>query len=176
MYDILIKAMHFASEKHRFQHRKGGNIPYINHPIKVAHILIEKGGVNDISILVAAILHDTIEDTATSQQEIEEIFGVEVLSIVMEVTDDKLLSKEERKRMQIVKAASKSDKAKMLKIADKICNISDMVLSPPNWPIERKQEYVAWAKAVVEPMRGVNPALEAHFDECVVFCEKHFVE
>jgi len=164
----IIAALHFASEKHKFQCRKGeASIPYINHPIQVARVLSDVGEEYDTNLLVSAILHDTIEDTKTSENEIEAMFGSEVLSIVREVSDDKKLSKAERKQYQIDSASSLSVSAKKLKLADKISNVRDMTKDPPaNWTAERKLRYIDWAEAVVNNLRGTNQKLEAFFDSC----------
>ena len=164
---IVLKASAFAAHKHRDQRRKGPDAsPYINHPIAVANVLANETGITDPIILAAALLHDTIEDTATTRQELEAQFGPHIASVVAEVTDDKSLPKQERKRLQIEHAATLSDPAKLVKLADKICNVRDMSQAPPvNWSLERKAEYFTWAKQVVDPMRGVSPKLEGLFDE-----------
>lgn len=160
-------ALAFAAHKHRDQRRKDAAAsPYINHPIALANVLSNEGGIDDERVLVAAVLHDTIEDTETTEQELIREFGQEVASIVMEVTDDKSLPKAERKRLQIEHAASISRRAKLVKLADKICNLRDVTHSPPaDWPLLRRQEYFDWAKAVVDGLRGVHPALEHVFDQ-----------
>jgi guanosine-3',5'-bis(diphosphate) 3'-pyrophosphohydrolase len=128
--------------------------------------LANEAGIEDERILIAAILHDTIEDTETTEQELIRDFGKEVADIVMEVTDDKTLSKAERKQLQIEHAATISRRAKVVKLADKICNLRDIANSPPaDWSLERKQAYFDWAKSVVDALRGVHPALEHLFDE-----------
>lgn len=162
----LLKAIRFAAEKHRNQRRKDNDhSPYINHPIQVAETLWEAGGVRDPSTLVAAVLHDTLEDTDTSPEEIRQRFGQEVLNLVLEVSDDKHLPKAERKRLQIVHAPSISPRAKNIKLADKICNIRDLIdTPPPDWPVRRQREYLRWAGKVVAGLRGANPALEELFD------------
>ncbi|KDB08065.1 metal dependent phosphohydrolase [Burkholderia sp. lig30] len=162
----LIAAIAFAADKHRHQRRKDHEgSPYINHPIALANVLANEAGVEDERVLVAAVLHDTVEDTETTEQELLRVFGKDVADIVMEVTDDKDLPKDERKRLQIEHAAHISRRAKLVKLADKICNVRDIVTSPPaDWPLERKQAYFDWAKAVVDCMRGVHPGLEAIFD------------
>ncbi len=162
----LLKAIRFAAEKHRNQRRKDNDhSPYINHPIQVAETLWEAGGVRDPSTLVAAVLHDTLEDTDTSPEEIRQRFGQEVLNLVLEVSDDKRLPKAERKRLQIVHAPSISPRAKNIKLADKICNIRDLIdTPPPDWPVRRQREYLRWAGKVVAGLRGANPALEELFD------------
>ena len=167
---VILDTTHFAAQKHRLQRRKGPEASaYINHPIEVAKILSELGGVEDIAMLQAAILHDTIEDTETSGDELEREFGAEVRGLVEEVTDDKSLEKSERKRRQIEKAPKLSPRAKQIKIADKICNIRDVACQPPVlWPLQRRQEYLDWAGKVVAGCRGVNPALESKFDELLV--------
>jgi GTP diphosphokinase / guanosine-3',5'-bis(diphosphate) 3'-diphosphatase len=163
---IVLGASAFAAHKHRDQRRKGAEAsPYINHPIAVANVLANEAYVTDPVILAAALLHDTIEDTDTTADELTSEFGAGIAEIVLEVTDDKSLPKQERKRLQIEHAAALSEKAKLVKLADKICNLRDMNQSPPvDWSTERKAEYFAWAKQVVDPMRGVSPTLEALFD------------
>lgn len=163
----VLRAASFAAFKHRTQRRKDADAsPYINHPIELARVLAEVGSVTDAVTLCAALLHDTVEDTATTPDELQEAFGPEVRAIVEEVTDDKSLPKAERKRLQIEHAAGASDKAKLVKLADKICNLRDIASSPPaNWSLERKQAYFDWAKAVVDRLRGVDARLEAAFDD-----------
>jgi guanosine-3',5'-bis(diphosphate) 3'-pyrophosphohydrolase len=145
---IVIAASGFAAHKHRDQRRKGADAsPYINHPIAVANVLANEAGITDPVILTAALLHDTIEDTDTTPKELETEFGPEIAAIVIEVTDDKSLPKLERKRLQIEHAAHLSTSAKLVKLADKICNVRDMRQSPPvDWSTERKTEYFTWAK------------------------------
>jgi GTP diphosphokinase / guanosine-3',5'-bis(diphosphate) 3'-diphosphatase len=164
---LILKALNFAAGKHNDQRRKDSqSSPYINHLIGVAETLWSVGHVRDETLLVAAILHDTIEDTNTTAEEIRAEFGVEVLSLVLEVTDDKSLPKQTRKQLQVEHAPHKSDKAKLLKIADKINNIRDIIKSPPaDWSMERKQEYLSWSERVVAGLRGVSPRLESHYDE-----------
>jgi guanosine-3',5'-bis(diphosphate) 3'-pyrophosphohydrolase len=164
---IFLAALRFAAEKHRDQRRKSANrAPYINHPIAVVEILWTTGGVRDIATLVAAVLHDTIEDTDTSAEEIREHFGEEVLSLVLEVTDDKRLPQARRKQLQIETAPHKSPGARQIKLADKINNVDDITNSPPeNWSIERRREYLDWTEKVVRGLRGQNPALEARYDQ-----------
>lgn len=167
MNNKLLAAMAFAADKHRDQRRKDESAsPYINHPIALANFLANEGGIDDERVLIAAILHDTIEDTETTEQELVREFGQEIASIVLEVTDDKSLPKDERKRLQIEHAASLSRRAKLVKLADKVCNLRDIAETPPaDWTLERCQEYFDWAKAVVDGLRGANPSLEHIFDE-----------
>ena len=169
------KALELAAARHRNQVRKGTEkTPYINHPINVISILTEFHE-TDPDILAAAALHDVIEDTAKGQNEInqisaqlEELFGKRVLDIVLEVSDDKELPYQKRKELQITKTPSLSPAAKKLKIADKICNIKDMIADPPtSWPTERKITYLEWSRKVIQGARGVNPELEAYFDQIV---------
>ncbi|KVX23909.1 phosphohydrolase [Burkholderia ubonensis] len=162
----LVAAIAFAADKHRNQRRKDDEAsPYINHPIALADVLANEAGIEDERVIVAAVLHDTIEDTETTEQELLRLFGKDVAAIVMEVTDDKSLPKDERKRLQIEHAAHISRRAKLVKLADKIFNVRDVARHPPaDWPLERRQAYFDWAKAVVDRMRGVHPGLEAIFD------------
>ena len=163
---ILLEAVRFAAEKHRNQRRKDSeHSPYINHPIEVVQLLWEVGGVRDVNVLLAAILHDTVEDTETRPEEISSRFGEQVLSFVMEVTDDKNLPKDERKRLQIVNAPHKSYGAKLIKLADKACNVRNLVTMPPkDWSLKRRQEYLLWGEKVVAGLRGTNAALEEYYD------------
>lgn len=163
---LIIRATAFAANKHRNQRRKDAEAsPYINHPIALADVLAHEAGVEDGTVLAAALLHDTIEDTSTTAQELVEAFGAEIAGIVGEVTDDKSLPKAERKRAQIEHAPYLSERAKLVKLADKICNLRDVSDSPPaDWPIERRQEYFDWAWKVIDGLRGTHPRLEELFD------------
>jgi guanosine-3',5'-bis(diphosphate) 3'-pyrophosphohydrolase len=163
---LLIEAFSFAARKHRDQRRKDIEAsPYINHPIQLARVLSIEGNIGDEQVLVAAILHDTIEDTETTVDELRQLFGTTITAIVEEVTDDQSLPKQQRKRLQIERAPHCSPQAKLVKIADKICNLRDLVDSPPpGWTLARRQEYFEWARQVVDGLRGVSPALEAAFD------------
>ena len=164
---LILKALRFSAEKHSDQRRKNAKAsPYINHPIQVAEILWRVGNVRDITLLLASILHDTIEDTPTTPAEIEAEFGKDVLDLVLEVTDDKSLPKPVRKQLQVEHAPHKTQSAKLLKLADKISNVQDIVTSPPkNWSLERKQEYLLWTESVVAGLRGVNESLERQYDQ-----------
>jgi len=163
---LLLKALAFAAHKHRHQRRKDpGASPYINHPIALADVLVNEGGVTDVEVLCAALLHDTVEDTATTPEELAGAFGARVARIVAEVTDDKALPKAERKRLQVAHAAELSPEAKLVKLADKICNLRDVAERPPaSWDLARRREYFDWAKRVVDGLRGAHPRLEAAFD------------
>ena len=158
----LVKAINFASIKHTDQRRKDERkTPYINHPVGVMHILCEEGGVTDVPTLMGAVLHDTVEDTDTSPEEILQEFGEEVAKIVAEVTDDKKLPKAERKRLQVVNAPHKSEKAKLVKLADKLYNLRDLNKgTPEGWTEERVQEYRLWASRVCTGLTGTNSMLE----------------
>jgi guanosine-3',5'-bis(diphosphate) 3'-pyrophosphohydrolase len=163
---LLLKALSFAAHKHKDQRRRDVSAsPYINHPIALANVLCNEGHVTDIDVICSALLHDTVEDTQTTPKELDVEFGNAIRAIVMEVTDDKHLSKEERKRLQIVHAAQVSDQAKLVKLADKISNLRDVADNPPpDWSLQRRQAYFDWAKAVIDQLRGIHPVLEAVFD------------
>ncbi|KAM3877232.1 guanosine-3',5'-bis(diphosphate) 3'-pyrophosphohydrolase MESH1 [Diretmus argenteus] len=164
---VLLETVNFAAEKHRMQRRKDLEAtPYINHPIGVARILSHEGGIADIEVLQAALLHDTVEDTDTSIEELEAKFGPTVARIVQEVTDDKTLSKLERKRLQVEHAPHRSHQAKLVKLADKLYNLRDLNrCMPTGWTAERVQEYFVWASQVVRGLRGTNLALEQRLEE-----------
>ncbi len=165
-YARLLAALAFAAHKHRDQRRKDVNAsPYINHPIALADVLVNEGGVEEVEVLCAALLHDTIEDTDTTDAEVARAFGRRIADVVAEVTDDKTLAKAERKQLQVEHAAHISREAKLVKLADKICNLRDVADQPPkDWSLERRREYFDWAKRVVDRLRGVHPGLEAVFD------------
>ncbi len=135
------------------------------------------GGIDDYDVLIAAILHDTVEDVGVTREEIAERWGEEVASIVAEVTDDKSLPKPERKRLQVEHAPHLSRKAKLVKIADKISNIRDVTNNPPkDWDMQRRIDYVIWGENVVAGLRGTNAALEMLFDETAEAAKKRFIE
>ena len=163
---LLLKALAFAAHKHRDQRRKDAEAsPYINHPIALADVLVNEGGVTDIDVLSAALLHDTVEDTATTHEELVEVFGARIARIVAEVTDDQNLPKADRKRLQIERAPNISREAKLVKLADKLVNLRDVADHPPaKWDLARRQEYFDWAKQVIDGLRGAHPSLEAAFD------------
>ena len=165
----LLQAISFAAEKHRHQRRKDKDAsPYINHPIALAALLNTVGGVSDVVVLQAAILHDTVEDTDTSYDELVAHFGRRVADIVMEVTDDKHLEKPRRKALQIEHAPHASREAALVKLADKICNLRDVATSPPDrWTLERRQEYFDWARQVVDGLPRVSEPLLAAFHDAL---------
>ncbi|MHA3771931.1 HD domain-containing protein [Verrucomicrobiota bacterium sgz303538] len=166
MASALLGALHFAARKHAGQKRKDGVTPYINHPIAVAELLARIGKVGDVAVLQAALLHDTVEDTDTSPEELEGVFGREVRAMVMEVTDDMSVPKKERRERQLAEAPNLSPGAKHVRIADKICNFWDITLHQPlGWPMHVKRGYLEWGEKVVDACRGINSALEAHFDQ-----------
>ncbi|XP_062405273.1 guanosine-3',5'-bis(diphosphate) 3'-pyrophosphohydrolase MESH1 [Sardina pilchardus] len=164
---ILLETVNFAADKHRNQRRLDPEeTPYINHPIGVARILSHEGGITDIVALQAALLHDTVEDTDTTIEELEAVFGPTVARIVQEVTDDKSLPKQERKRLQVEHAPHCSQQAKLVKLADKLYNLRDLNrCTPKGWSAERVQEYFEWAAKVVKGLRGTNSAVEDLLDQ-----------
>jgi len=172
----LLQAISFAAKKHVKQKRKGANQePYINHPLEVLNVLANVGKIEDYDVLIAAVLHDTIEDTETTKEEISERFGLKVSEYVLEVTDDKSLPKAERKQLQIEHAPHLSNGAKYIKLADKISNIRDVSENPPgDWSNERRLEYISWGEKVIAGLRGVNANLERLFDETVSKARRKF--
>jgi guanosine-3',5'-bis(diphosphate) 3'-pyrophosphohydrolase len=167
---LLLRALAFAAHKHRDQRRKdAGASPYINHPIALADVLVNEAGVTDVAVLCAALLHDTVEDTDTTHDELVGAFGERIAGIVAEVTDDQALPKAERKRLQVAHAPGLSAQAKLVKLADKICNLRDVAERPPaSWDLTRRREYFDWARQVVDGLRGAAGdemrRLEAAFD------------
>jgi GTP diphosphokinase / guanosine-3',5'-bis(diphosphate) 3'-diphosphatase len=163
----VARALDFAARKHSNQRRKGeAGEPYVNHLAEVARLVAEATEGRDTVAVLAALLHDAIEDTPTSREELEGEFGREVAEIVVEVTDDKSLPKAERKRLQVESAPHKSARAKLVKIADKTSNLRSIAKSPPvDWDLKRQREYFDWAARVVAGCRGTNATLERWFDE-----------
>jgi (p)ppGpp synthase/HD superfamily hydrolase len=163
----LLKAIEFASRRHSTQRRKDKDAsPYINHPIAVTHLLADRGGVTDLVTLMAAVLHDTIEDTKTTAEELEAQFGPTVRKVVEEVTDDKSLEKTERKRLQVDHVSHLSSRAKAIKLADKIANVQDVTDAPPaKWDLARRIDYLDWTEKVVAGCWGTNTQLEKLYDE-----------
>ena len=166
---LILKAAHFAAQKHRDQRRKDKDIsPYINHPISVAKIISEIGNVEDPEVLAAALLHDTIEDTKTTPEELIDNFGERVCSLVQEVTDDKTLPKLERKQRQIDHAKEISGDAAIIKLGDKIANVTDITNTPPtDWDSNRRLEYFDWAEKVINNCPRVNTSLEKYFKDSI---------
>lgn len=166
-YALLLRAAMFAADKHRAQRRKDSEAsPYINHPLALADLLAGTGGVNQVEVLCAALLHDTIEDTECTREELVRGFGQRVADIVAEVSDDKSLPKEVRKRLAIEHASHLSPGAKLVKLADLVCNVRDVATSPPAiWDRPRCHAYFAWARQVAEGLRGTCSPLEEAFDD-----------
>lgn len=173
---LFLKALRFAAEKHSLQRRKDKDAsPYINHPIQVAETLWTLGKINDNNTLIAGLLHDILEDTPTTPEEIRTQFGPDILGLVKELTDDKTLPKAERKQQQIDNASHKSQRAKQIKLADKICNLHDLIHSPPHdWSLERRQQYLDWTEQVISGVRGANLDLEKHYDQLVTLARSQF--
>lgn len=164
---LVIKALAFATNKHRNQRRKNvAASPYINHPISLANILCNEVNITDMNVICAALLHDTVEDTETTAEELTIEFGKNISDIVMEVTDDRAIKdSQKRKKLQIEHAAHISDPAKLIKLADKTSNLRDLASDPPaDWSMERKRNYFDWSKQVIDELRGVHPELESLFD------------
>lgn len=164
----VLKAAHFAAQKHAGQRRKGAaEEPYINHLLEVAELVASALAEPDANLIIAALLHDTVEDAGITKEELVETFGSDVADLVMEVTDDKSLPKAERKRLQVLTAPKKSVRAQVIKLADKISNLRAILASPPaDWSVERKREYFEWAKRVVDGLSAPNQMLKAEF-ECL---------
>jgi guanosine-3',5'-bis(diphosphate) 3'-pyrophosphohydrolase len=162
----ILAAARFASERHSAQKRKGdAGEPYINHLIEVAELIASSSDVLDTNLVMAAFLHDAVEDVGVTPQEIEEKFGPDITGLVLEVTDDKSLPKQVRKSLQVQNAPKKSPRAQTLKLADKISNLRAILSSPPsNWSAERKREYFDWARDVVAGLQSPNRKLKEEFD------------
>jgi len=175
---LITRAVHFAAVHHKDQHRKGPDLePYVNHLAEVAAYVATAEAGPDAEVIAAAYLHDTIEDTAVSYEDLVHGFGSRVADLVREVTDDKSLPKAERKRLQIEHAPSLSPSARLIKLADKTSNVRSVVHAPPaDWSRERLIDYVAWARAVVDRIRGTDARLEDAFDRIAADADRHFQE
>lgn len=171
VYDVhaILLAAQFAAEKHSGQRRKGALAePYINHLLEVAQLVSKALEEPDTDLVIAALLHDTVEDTDTTPEELAERFGPDVANLVMECTDDKSLPKAERKRLQIEHAPTRSVRAQVIKLADKISNMRSILVSPPaDWSFERRREYFLWAEQVVNGLSRPNAMLKAEFEGIV---------
>ena len=176
-HTLILKAVHFSAQKHSTQRRKDENAsPYINHPISVALAIAEIGGVDDPEILAAALLHDTLEDTETTPEELEAEFGKKVCEYVLEVTDDKNLLKDERKEKQIEHAKTLSKGAVLIKLGDKISNVTDIIYNPPSkWDINRRRAYLDWAEEVISNCPQVNEKMENKFREVLSSGRKRLI-
>jgi (p)ppGpp synthase/HD superfamily hydrolase len=160
----ILKAAEFAADAHAHQRRKGEKAePYLNHLIEVA-ALVAEATEGDADAVIAALLHDTIEDTNATAADIESRFGRPIAALVLELTDDKSLTKPERKDQQVAKAPHKSRAASIIKLADKTSNLRAIAASPPQWPDERKRAYVEWAKDVVAGLPNKPAGLLKHFE------------
>jgi (p)ppGpp synthase/HD superfamily hydrolase len=170
----ILDAARFAAEKHTGQRRKGlAQEPYVNHVLEVAQLIAASEETLDADLVVAGLLHDTIEDTETTAEDLEPLFGKDVASLVLEVTDDKSLPKQMRKALQVENAPKKTARAQVIKLADKISNVRSVLCSPPaDWSADRKREYFEWCKQVVAGLRDPNPKLKAQFDELCTEFEK----
>jgi (p)ppGpp synthase/HD superfamily hydrolase len=173
--DILLiaRAWNFSTQRHVKQKRKGAaQEPYVNHLAEVAELVATATNGQDANLVAAAVLHDTVEDTDTNPTELNAVFNADIADLVSEVTDDKTLDKARRKQLQIEHAATKSMRAKILKLADKTSNLRSLANSPPaDWSLQRRRDYVTWALQVAQGLRGVNPWLEAQFDAAVAQAE-----
>lgn len=160
---ILIAAINYAADKHRDQRRKGKHaLPYINHPIKVMHEL-SRHQIIDSTALTAAVLHDVIEDTDTPINELEALFGLEIANTVAQLSDNKRLSANKRKALQVKNAPELTHKAKLIRIADKTSNLHDIIHYPPEWNVQRKIKYFMWAEQVVLACGKTHQELEKSF-------------
>lgn len=163
----LLNAINYAIKNHGLQTRKSDETtPYVTHCISVASYLTSIAGITDIEVIMAAVLHDVVEDTDAKYKEIECLFGKRVASIVAQVSDDRLLSKVERKKLQVRNAPTKCYEAKLVKLADKLHNLSDLLQNPPHgWSPDIIRGYFVWSHAVVAGLRGTNSPLEEELDK-----------
>jgi (p)ppGpp synthase/HD superfamily hydrolase len=167
---LIARATDFVAQRYAHQKRKGERAePYVNHLVEVGRLLADATAGDDPTLVAAGLLHDTLEDVATTFEELEQEFGAEIARLVEEVTDDKRLPKAERTRLQIETAGGKSPRARLIKIADKTSNLRWMLANPPeDWSTRRKHDYFVWVGEVIAPCRGMNPQLDALFDRAYV--------
>lgn len=171
----LFTALSFAAVHHQYQRRGGyDKLPYINHLIKVTDALIQIGKETDETTLLAAILHDIIEDTDVTASQLTAQFGEKVAAIVVELTDDMTLSYPKRKQLQIENASKLSIPARKIRMADKASNMLDLMAYPIDLPIEKKQAYILNSIQVVDQIRGVNEGLEKWFDETIILAKEYY--
>lgn len=172
---LIARAVHFAAVHHKDQHRKGADLdPYMNHLAEVAAYVATSDTPPDADVIAAAYLHDTVEDTPVSHEDLVHGFGERIAGIVREVTDDKSLPTAERRRLQVERAASLSREARLIKIADKTSNVRAVLHSPPSdWSADRILDYVAWARQVVERIRGTDAKLEDAFDRIATEADRY---
>ena len=170
----VLKAAERAAHWHAAQRRKGvAQEPYVNHLLEVARLVAEATNGSDPDLVAAALLHDAVEDQEVSRAAIAQEFGEDVAALVMEVTDDKTLPKQQRKRLQVEHAADKSPRAALLKLADKTSNLLAMAVSPPaDWTIERRLDYVRWGREVVAGLKVDNPWLQERFADAADAAER----
>jgi (p)ppGpp synthase/HD superfamily hydrolase len=173
-WKAVLRAADAAARWHVHQRRKGAaEEPYINHLLEVATLVAEATNGKDPDLVVAALLHDAIEDQEVPRSIIAKEFGEDVACLVEEVTDDKTVDKQERKRLQVANAAKKSERAKVLKLADKTSNLRAIAGSPAaGWSVKRRLDYVNWARAVVAGLKGVSPWLEGEFEAAAEAAER----
>lgn len=171
---LILKALKFAAEKHRHQRRKdAAGSPYINHPIEVAEKIWNVGEHGDVNTICAALLHDTVEDTDATFEEVDKEFGKVIGDMVREVTDDKSLPKAVRKQKQVEHAPHLSLGAKHIKLGDKASNVKDIHRTPPpDWSKERKAEYLSWTESIITTIRGTNPRMEEMYFEILTEARK----
>jgi guanosine-3',5'-bis(diphosphate) 3'-pyrophosphohydrolase len=162
----VLRAADAAARWHVHQRRKGAaQEPYINHLLEVASLVAEATEGRNPKAVIAALLHDAIEDQEVPRELIAKEFGEDVAALVAEVSDDKQIEKQHRKRLQIESAHKKSEDAKRIKLADKTSNLRALAFSPPpDWSVKRRLEYIDWAKRVVAGLRGASRPLEQQFD------------
>ena len=170
----VMEAASTAAHWHAKQRRKGtAGEPYIDHLLEVAALVAEATGGNDPNLVIAALLHDAIEDQGITRAAISQKFGEDVASLVQEVSDDKSLPQAGRKRLQVEEAPKKSKRAKILKLADKISNVAAIGRDPPSgWSVERQRQYVQWGRDVVAGLRDAAPELEARFEATAAQAER----
>lgn len=163
MFSQLLEAIFFVAQRHSTQRRKGpGGQPYVNHLIEAATLLATVGGVTDVEVLMAAVLHDVLEDTPTTREEVLALFGARVLLLVESLTDDKALPRAERREQVLAHLPHADDATKVVKLADLCSNVMTL---PSDWAPEHAREYLRWARRAAELCASSNPALDQLFRE-----------
>jgi (p)ppGpp synthase/HD superfamily hydrolase len=177
LIERVMDAAVYAALKHQYQRRSGySRLPYINHLLKAADTLIRIGGERDETLLVAAVLHDVLEDTDATAEELAQRFSPEAAAIVQELTDDMSLPYMQRKWLQVERAHLLSEKARKIRLADKSTNIRDIFTYPLDWTWEKKADYLANSIEVAARIRGLNPKLDEWFDETAAWAQAQLAE
>jgi len=160
--EAVLGAAIFATEKHKSQVRSNEKkTPYIIHPIEVADLVMKIGHVYDKDVLITALLHDVMDDTQTTYEQITSLYGTKVSSYLEEMTSKQGLSLKEQKKQQIMQAFRQNPSVAIIKLSDKLSNLKTLATSPPpSWSRDRIDQYFQWAQTVIENLPESNQLLK----------------